>query len=197
MADEKQQPTPRALTQKLGREITKHIFEEAAESSAKRVKLSPAVPPPKRPFFRKRLYNEPPLGEDLWHDYDHSEHYDEVQKEFKETHTGPADLEWKTAWLDLFIECELLVEYIDWTFEQTHLDENTEKEKEFYSGLWDNIVEDSDEVDEDIEANNARHGKTEADMEELKRFADSVRETRVARKERARGVPNPRDRKTG
>lgn len=67
----------------------------------------------KKPFrFRKRLWHEPPEGQDLIEDYSCFEYYDAVQKEFRQE--GGKDLEWRSTWLDLNTEKQLLYHHIEW-----------------------------------------------------------------------------------
>ena len=111
----------------------------------------------RKPFeFRKRLWNEPPEGQDLEGDYVWYECLDAVQKEFKDA--GGKDIEWKTNWLDLWAERWLLGDYQSWVDEEKRSKELSEKERAFYQGLYDNLEIDwSDVYKEDVE-NTERHG---------------------------------------
>ena len=129
-----------------------------------------------KPFqFRSRLWHEPPCESELDHPYADKMCYDSVQKDFKFSATSPSDLEWKTNWLDLWTEQELLLTYESWINEQEWRKDITEQEKTFYNGLGDCISADLGEVMNESDANNERHGRNEDDEEMLWEFMDKQR----------------------
>ena len=94
----------------------------------------PAAEKEHKPFnFRPHLWKEPPEGPELNIDNPWHACKDTVQKEFKAI--GGPDFVWKTNWLDIRTETDLLRYYREWTADQKRLSHISETDRTFYNEL--------------------------------------------------------------
>ena len=147
-------------------ELTKKYDDQEQSENEKQIAFASSR---KHFHFRERQWHEPPEADCACLD-----HYDYAQKELK--NAGDVDLAWKTTWLDLNVERDLLYQYLSLVSKEKEYKSLPDSEKNFYKALQDSLWNDINEVEDAQTKHDRDHGKNWEDVWLMRRWLESVQD---------------------